>query len=68
MKEASTSTALGVDLSKISATLSVMQGLIETLEDSPSKKALLRLCKEGLGAYERAFEDLQELRQYASRI
>jgi hypothetical protein len=64
----STSTALGLDLSKISAALSIMKGLIEDLPDGQNKKALLRMCMEGLNAYERAFEDLQELRQYASRI
>ena len=68
MKRPSASAELGIELSKISAALTVMKELLDELPDTKIKKALQRLCAEGEQAYERAFERLQQVREHASQI
>jgi len=68
MKKKPATAELGIELSKISAAVSIMAGLVEEMAETQNRKAVLRLCQEIKAAHDRAFEQLHAITDLASLI
>jgi len=59
---------LTIEISKMTTVMSVIESLIAELPDSQQQKALVRLCKEGNLAGDRAFNHVARICELASQI
>src|SRR5262245_23477992 len=60
--------ALNVELSRISAALSIMAGIVQGMPDNDTKTQLQKLIAQGERGYETAFELTRIIAQHASAI
>jgi len=68
MKHKPITAEIGIELSKISAAISVMSGLLEEMPDKQGRNAMLRLCTEIKLAHDRALEHLHSITDLVSLI